>query len=138
MYPLKSKVICGCCNHTMDRRRLKNPVFICRHSFADKVSSCYGLKITETELHSLLFDIISKQINILLNKDNVNVAENYNENIQKKINCENLIQECYKNKRRLYEHLLLEEISLETYNKLKSEYDDKINNLKYSLSDLTL
>ena len=38
----------------------------------------------------------------------------------------------------MYEQLLLEEINLETYNKLKSEYDDKINNLKNILSDITL
>lgn len=138
LYPLKSKVICGCCNHTMNRIRQKNTAFICKHSSADKTALCYGLEISESELHNLLFDIISKQINILLNKDNVNVTENYNENIQKKINCENSIQECYKNKRRLYEQLLLEEINLETYNKLKSEYDDKINNFKNILSDITL
>jgi len=109
-YPLKGKVICGCCNHNMSRIRQKADAFICRHSSVDKTAHCYGLEISESELHSLLFDIISKQVTVLSNKDNINAVKNYDENIQEKLNYESLIQECYKNKRRLYEQLLLEEI----------------------------
>ena len=64
--------------------------------------------------------------------------KDYDKNIQEKLNYENLIQKCYKSKRRLYEQLLLKEISLEEYNELKSEYDNKLNNLKSSLADISL
>jgi len=138
IYPLRSKVICGCCKHTMDRRALKSPVFDCRHSLADEKSPCYKLKIEENELHSLLFDMISKQTAVLLNTDNLNNIKDYDESIQKKIDYEKSIEDCYKNKRNLYEKLLLKEIDLQMYNELKTEYDNKINSLKRSLSEILL
>ncbi len=138
IYPLRSKVICGCCKHTMNRKRLKSPVFHCRHSLADEKASCYNLKIEENELHSLLFDIISKQTAVLLNTDNLSNIKDYDESIQKKIDYEKSIEDCYKNKRHLYEKLLLKEIDLQMYNELKAEYDNKINNFKHSLSEISL
>ncbi len=138
IYPLKGKVICGCCNHTMSRKPMKSPVFICRHSLVDENAPCYKLTIDEKELHNLLFDIISKQAAVLLNTDSMSDIKDYDKNIQEKLNYENLIQKCYKSKRRLYEQLLLKEISLEEYNELKSEYDNKLNNLKSSLADISL
>ncbi len=138
IYPLRSKVICGCCNHTMERRALKSPIFDCRYSLANEKSPCYKLKIEESELHSLLFDIISKQTDVLLNTDNLRNVKSYDDNIQKKIDYENLIKEYYKNKRNLYEKLLLKEIDLQMYNELKSEYDNKISSVKNSLSEISL
>ena len=137
-HALKGKVICGCCNHNMERRSVKNSYFLCRHSLADETLPCYGMRINENELYNLLFDIISKQTAVLLNSDNIDSVKRYDTSIQEKLNYENLIKNCYENKCRLYEKLMLEEIDLQMYNELKSEYDNKINDLKQTLSDITL
>lgn len=42
-YPLRSKVICGCCKHTMSRVDRKSPLFYCRYGNINEKSMCYNL-----------------------------------------------------------------------------------------------
>ena len=41
-YPLKGKIICGCCNHSMQAIR-NSPNFTCRFTRVDKTAPCYKL-----------------------------------------------------------------------------------------------
>ena len=54
-YPLKSKVICGCCRHTMQVAPRLKRAFTCRYTKVDETAECYKLEIGEQELENLLF-----------------------------------------------------------------------------------
>ena len=66
-YPLRGKVFCGCCHHAMPRTANKNHYFQCRHSKVNEAAPCHGLTITEAELEGMLYEILSKQAQVILN-----------------------------------------------------------------------
>lgn len=68
-YPLHGKVFCGCCHHALIHLAKKVPVFQCKHSKIDSNFECHGLEITESELESVLFDMLAKQAQVILNLD---------------------------------------------------------------------
>ena len=74
-YPLRSKVFCGVCSHAMSRTSNKNHTFYCRHSQVDKNAPCHGLHISETELEGVLYEIMNKQAQIILNLNDLSDAE---------------------------------------------------------------
>ena len=66
-YPLRSKVMCGCCKHAMDYAPKKSPVYRCGYTRNDEKELCYKQEISESLLNKAVFDIISKQAEIILN-----------------------------------------------------------------------
>lgn len=54
LYPLRCKVFCGCCRHTMRRMISKRPAFYCIHTKVDAGFPCHGLKIKEHELETMI------------------------------------------------------------------------------------
>ncbi|MCI9148298.1 MAG: hypothetical protein HFG73_08545, partial [Hungatella sp.] len=66
-YPLRCKVFCGCCRHAMPRTANKNHYFQRRHSKVNEAAPCHGLTIIEAELEGMLYEILSKQAQIILN-----------------------------------------------------------------------
>lgn len=126
-YILRGKVVCGCCLHAMQRAPRKEPAFVCRYTRVDADSKCRGLEIGEQELEAVLFDIISKQAQVILNINNLEdngVMELYSEREAEYIK---LIDSCHDSKRALYERFVLREISEEEYQALKSEVDAKLS-----------
>ncbi|MBR6401039.1 MAG: recombinase family protein [Firmicutes bacterium] len=57
IYPLRSKVFCGCCNHSMEYIKAKNSRFKCKYTRLYGNEPCYQLSITEEALHKQIFDI---------------------------------------------------------------------------------
>ncbi len=58
-YPLKGKVMCGHCGHTLHRFDHLKPIYKCDYfSKYDKTEPCYDLGILEEELHELLSALV--------------------------------------------------------------------------------
>ena len=130
-YPLRGKVYCGCCEHAMSRTNYKNAYFYCRFTRPNPDAECYGLRIYETELHSLLFDIISSQARSLLGAASVAAADKVVQvDFQRHAEQQRLIQEQREAKRKLYEQYQRGEIDRQDYLIRKSECDDELARLE--------
>ena len=70
-YPLRGKVFCGCCGHTMARTSSKNHAYICRHSSVDEAALCNGLRIFESELEHIVYDMVLLRLQTLAASENV-------------------------------------------------------------------
>lgn len=65
-YPVKGKIFCGCCDHALSRVMQKTPFYHCRHSEVDEALPCHNMRIGVDELEQLVFDILQKQMEVLL------------------------------------------------------------------------
>ena len=61
-YPLRGKVVCGCCGHALTRMERKTSYYLCRHSEADERFSCHGLKVLVDDLEQAVFDTLKCQV----------------------------------------------------------------------------
>ena len=129
-YPLRGKVFCGCCHHAMPRSANKNHVFVCRYTEADKSSPCIGLRITEAELERLLYKILAKQAQIILNLDNLANAGQLDIQLAEQAEYDNRIAEYMDKKRVLYERLVLKQINMEDYKTQKAAVDNELDRLR--------
>ena len=130
LYPLRMKVFCGCCRHAMPRTANKNHSFRCQYTRVDKSSPCYGLRIAETELENMIYDILTKQAQVILNLDNLADAKLLDMQIAKQAEGNKQVRACMEQKRILHERLLLQEISIEDYKSQKDEIDVDLKRLK--------
>ena len=111
-YPLRSKVMCGCCKHAMDYAPKKSPVYRCGYTRNDETELCYKQEISESLLNKAVFDIISKQAEIILNIDNASNIDNAQIKIEQLADMEKQITAYQKEKQILYEQLLTGKITL--------------------------
>lgn len=130
LYPLRKKVFCGCCQHAMPRTSNKNHVFQCRYTLTDKNMPCCGLQIAEADLESIIYELISKQAQIILNVDNLADAKPLDVQLAKQADCNEQVANCMEQKRVLYERFLLQEISVDEYKAQKAAVDVDLNRLK--------
>ena len=136
-YALRSKVICGCCGHVMYRLRKKEPLFICNHSRVDKNYSCHGLQIKESELENIIFDIISKQAEIILNVDSISESNDIKVCSEQQSEYKKLIENYQDEKMQLYEQFILGEIDETRYKTMKEKIDDEVNSLNQIYSAIS-
>ena len=129
-YPLRKKVFCGCCHHSMQRMTKKNSIFYCRHAEVDESAVCHGLVIAEAELERLLYEILSKQAKIILNLDNLVNAGQLDIQLAEQAEYYNRIAEYTNKKRVLYERLVLQQISMEDYKTQKAAFDSELDRLR--------
>ncbi len=130
IYTLRGKVFCGCCRHAMPRRERNNPIFFCRYTKVNDVAACHGLVIGETELETMLYEVLNKQAQIILNLDDLSQAGSLSLQIAKQNECGNQVENCLDQKQKLYEQFLLQEISLEDYKKQSAAVDVELDRLK--------
>lgn len=130
LYPLRGKVFCGCCRHAMPRTAAKNHMFICRYTKVDESFPCNGLNIQEVELESILYEVIYKQAQVILNLENLSNAGVLDMQLAKQNDYDRQIQDLQDKKRVLYEQLLLQEISMEEYKSQKAAIDVELNRIK--------
>lgn len=130
-YTLRGKVFCGCCSHAMSRTSNKNKVFYCRHSQVDKSAPCHGLRISEAELEGVLYEIMNKQAQVILNLKDLSDAKPLDVHLAKQGDYQKQITTRQDQKRILYERLLLGEISTEEYKSVKVEVDKELKRLKH-------
>lgn len=128
-YPLWGKVFCGVCSHAMSRTSNKNHTFYCRHSQVDKNAPCHGLHISEAELEGVLYEIMNKQAQIILNLNDLSDAEPLDVHLAKQGDYLKQIDGCQDQKRILYEQMLLGEIGTEEYKAEKTRVDKELGRL---------
>lgn len=129
-YALRGKVFCGCCQHAMSRTSKKTPTFYCRHAQIDESACCHGLVITELELENMLYEILSKQAQIILSIDSLADAKPLDVQLAKKAEYDKLAVHCMDQKRILHERLLLHEISVDEYKSQRAEIYIELTRLK--------
>ena len=128
-YPLRGKVFCGVCSHAMSRTSNKNHAFYCRHSQADENAPCHGLHISEAELEGVLYEIMNKQAQVILNLQDLSDAEPLDVHLAKQGDYLKQITSCQDRKRILYEQMLLRAISTEDYKAKKAMVDKELGRL---------
>ena len=137
IYALRGKVFCGCCRHAMPRTAKKAASFFCRYTKVDEAAACHGLVIGEAELETMLYELLNKQAQIILNLDNFSHAGERSLQISKQNECGNQVERCMEQKQKLYEQFLLLEISLEAYKQQRAAVDAKLDRLRQVQSVLT-
>lgn len=133
LYPLRGKVFCGCCRHAMPN---KGHTFYCRHTTVNETAPCHGLRIPEAELESMLYEVLSKQAQVILNIEDLSHAGLLEARIAEQKDYGGQIGGCQDKKRVLYERLLLQEISIEDYKGQKAVIDAELNRLEQIQSSL--
>ena len=108
----------------MDYAEKKQPVYRCGYTRNDETELCYKQEISESLLNKVVFDIISKQAEIILNIDKAQIKTEQLADMEKQITA------YQKEKQILYEQLLTGKITLEEYKKLKQETDTKVENYR--------
>ena len=131
-YLLKGKVYCGSCLYNMDRRPYKNPIFLCKHSEVDAAFPCHNLKITEKELEEIIFQMISKQIEMILseNLSNFDVQTAQKAELQKQANL------YYEKKKMLYEQYIKGKMKEERFIKVNSELTKELEPIQSKLEEI--
>ena len=114
----------------MSRTSNKNHTFYCRHSQVDKNAPCHGLRISEAELEGVLYEIMNKQAQIILNLNDLSDAEPIDVHLAKQGDYLKQIDGCQDQKRILYEQMLLGAISAEEYKAEKARVDKELGRLK--------
>lgn len=135
-YPLRGKVFCGCCLHAMQRTDNKNRVFQCRHSKVDKSTPCHGLTVTEAELEGMLYEILSKQAQVILNVADLSNAGKLDVQLAEQAEYDKQIEDYLDQKRVLYEQLILKQITMEDYKIQKAAVDSELDRLREIHSNL--
>ena len=129
-YPLRGKVFCGNCRHSMQRVR-KKPVFLCRYMKTDPQAACHDLVIMESELEAAIYQLISIQAKLVLNIEDVSDMGELTELLSKKSVYQQQIQEITKQKVGLYEDFLRKIIDAETYTSRKTPLDAELERLMH-------
>ena len=128
--PLRGKVFCGCCGHAMPRNPSKNHAFVCKHTEVDQSAACHGLRIAEKDLETILYEIISRQAQVILNVENLSNASLLDTKIATHTEYSQRVESCLDRKRVLYEQVLLKEITLEDYKAQKADVDAELERLR--------
>ena len=128
-YTLKAKVMCGCCRHALQLAPRKIPAFVCRYTKVDENAECYGLEIGEQELESLLFDIINKQAQVILNIDSLDDTTDFSFQLEQQAEYEKHMEKCRNEKQNLYERFVLGEIDTGSYKSEKAVIDGELDRL---------
>jgi DNA invertase Pin-like site-specific DNA recombinase len=135
-YTLRTKVYCGCCHHAMQLAPRKVRAFNCQYTRVDENAECHRLKIGEQELENLLFEIISKQAQVILGKDGLGDASGFTVKIEQQSGYEKQLEKCHEEKRTLYERYVLGEVDAAAYKTAKTVIDVEVNRLTRAFDSL--
>ena len=122
-YPLKGKVFCGSCQHALFRNSSTKPHYICRYSKVDEAYICHHLRIYESDLEDMLFEIMEKQAQVILALDSLSDLPDLDARTTEHIQLESQVYHLQECKRELYEKYMLGEISLQHFQEEKSQCD---------------
>ena len=101
-------------------------------------AACHGLVIAEAELERLLFEILSKQAQIILGLDNLSNAGQLDIQLAEQAEYDNRIEEYMDEKRVLYERLVMKQITTEDYKAQKAAIDIELDRLREINSKLKM
>jgi hypothetical protein len=132
-YTLSKKVLCGCCRHAMHLVPRKKRAFYCRYTKVNENAECYRHEIGEQELENLLFDIINKQAQVVLNIDGLGDTSGLSVKVKQQAEREKQINNWQEKKRNLYELFILGEMNADAYKADKAEFDTELKRLNHAL-----
>jgi site-specific DNA recombinase len=135
-YPLKGKISCGCCDHSLSRVMQKTPFYHCRHSEADETLPCHNMRIGVDQLEQLVFDILRKQMEVLLGMGGSDLSA-LDADLARQTEYERQISAIQDTKRQLYEQYLMREIDLDDYKAQKAVCDAKLLQVKNTCAAVT-
>jgi hypothetical protein len=134
-YSLKGKIYCGYCSHAMQRSKHKFPVLFCRYSEVDNNLPCYHLTIIEKELEEIVFQMILKQIKIIMNTKQMS---NIDVQTAQKIELQKQIKLHQQKKKIFYEEYIQEKITEEQYRKINLELTKELEPIQNKLEEINL
>lgn len=133
-YPLKGKVMCGHCGHTLHRFDHLKPIYKCDYfSKYDKTEPCYDLGILEEELHTVIYDIISKQAEVIFNTSSIGTVSASTLQAEQQVEIQAQLDTYKREKQNLYEKLMGKEITTVEYQVMKKTFDEKIAYAQHQL-----
>jgi len=135
-FPLKSKVICGCCRHTMPIVPRKDRAFICRYTRVDENAECHQMEISEHELEVLLFNIINKHAQVILNTNRLGDSEWFSIRTEQQAEYEKRINSYKDEKCSLYEKYVLGDVGADAYKAEKAKIDGELARLVRAYDNL--
>lgn len=128
-YLLRSKIFCGSCLHAMARYGKKGRHFVCTHSQADENAPCHGLSVEESALESAVYTVLKKQAQIILGADDVD-ADSIDVLSAKQAGYGQQISEIQEEKRKLFEQMVLHEVSEQEYKMKKIVLDAELTRVQ--------
>ena len=135
-YTLRAKVACGCCRHAMQLVPRKTPAFVCHYTKVDKSAECYRLEIGEQELESLLYEIISKQAQVIMNTDRIDTTSGLVVRAEQQAEYNRQIERLRDDKRVLYECFVLKELDTDAYKLKKAVIDAELDQVTRAFNTL--
>lgn len=126
--PLKGKVFCGHCGHSLRISCTKNAAFHCWFTRSAPDAPCYHLRAPKHELEGAIFEMISRQAETVLG-----TAEGFvpcEETAKKTADCASRIEKCHNRKCDIYERLVLGEIDAEAYRAEKTAIEVELDRLE--------
>ena len=99
-------------------------------------SHCYRHEVVEHELEDLLFEIINKLAQVIMNTVCLEQSENLPFHIEQQSEYEKRIELCREEKRKLYEGLILGAVTAEAYKAEKTAIDTELNRLNRAFDSL--
>jgi hypothetical protein len=110
----------------MQLSNTKNMKYQCRFTLAASDAECHRLSIFEREVNEILFKIISKQAQLILNVDNLNAISELSLKTEQQSEYAKQIDEINEEKRRLYEQFVLRGIDADEYKASKAILDGEL------------
>jgi len=130
--PLKGKIYCGCCGHTMKLSATRNAAFHCDFTRVAADVECYRLKMLASELEPVVFSHIRKQARAILKS-----AENSPAHSEPSTEQSARITEIEAAKCALYEKYINREISADEYKSIKAGLDADLERVRIIKAILT-
>ena len=126
---LNGKVVCGCCGHVMRLSSTTNAKYHCSHTRVAIEAECYRLNVLAKELRDMLFEVISKQAQVILNVDYLSKISEIDFQIEKQNDKQKQIEHLNQEKCKLYERLIVGELTTDEYKIQKIAIDTNIARL---------
>ncbi len=120
-YPMKSRVFCACCGHTLNRTGNKTFKYDCKMGRDLPDMACNHFAISERELHEKIFTILKEQALKILALPQVDDEEE----------AEVVSKSYVARKRQLYEDVTKGNITQEEYLECKVALEDEIQKANY-------
>ena len=120
----------------MPRTANKNHYFQCRHSKINEAAPCHGLAISEVELEGMLYEILSKQAQVILNVADLSNVGMLDVQLAEQAEYDKQINRCLDQKRALYERFILKQITMADYKREKAAVDSELDRLREIHSNL--
>ncbi|MDL2217612.1 recombinase family protein [Christensenellaceae bacterium OttesenSCG-928-M15] len=124
--PLKGKVVCGNCGHSMRLSQTKNAAFHCWFTRSAAEAGCHRLRVLGSKLETIVSEVIFQQAAVILNRNDELSRIPASRNSKGESECDFRLNELQRKKQQLYENLVLGTTTPEEYKSQKVAIDIEI------------